>query len=164
MLYFLQPCRASAKPTRENSDPLLFTNYVTRLIPFSVHLLCNPLTPWRANDWSLEILAIHPSFQGQGHGRELAQWGLNKAKHDIASGVTGVPSVVISAETREGFYQKTGFREIVGWSSRSVEGVPGTNPLRSEAVGEVQYYGAGYEKMRRAPRGSRLRPKPLLRT
>lgn len=90
--------------------------------------------PWRKNHWSLEILCIHPLFQGKGHGKELTEWGLAKAKCDTASGVTGLPAVVIAAEKKEQFYQRLGFQELVGWSSRSVEGSPDVNPLEERGV------------------------------
>ena len=83
----------------------------------------------------LDILAIDPSCQGQGIGKELVEWGLARAKSDTASGMVGVPAVVIAAEHKERFYQKVGFNELVGWSSRSVEGVPGINPLEEKGVG-----------------------------
>lgn len=135
LLYWLKPCRAAARPTKEDPDPLLFGDFVRRLMPYGMYLLCDPSKPWRSNHWSLEVLGIHPSWQGKGHGKELAQWGLAKAKCDIASGVVGLPSVVIAADGKEVFYQKVGFNELVGWSSRSVEGVPGRNPLEERGVG-----------------------------
>lgn len=135
VLYLCSPCRASARPTHEDPDPLLYTNFMSRLSPFSKHLLSDPKKPWRENHWSLEILGVHPLYQAQGNGKELVQWGLAKAKCDIASGVTGLPSVVISAAKKEPFYQKMGFNELVGWSNRSVEGVEGVNPLEERGCG-----------------------------
>lgn len=135
LVYYFRPCRASARPTPEDPEPLLYTNFVSRLIPFSMHLMSFPDKPWRENHWSLEVLGIHPSHQFKGYGKELAQWGLAKAKCDTASGVTGLPSVVIAADTKEVFYQKVGFNELVGWSSRNVEGVDGQNPLAERECG-----------------------------
>lgn len=135
LIYLLRPCRASAKPTASDPNPLLFTNFVAQLIPFSMHLMAFPDKPWRENHWSLEVLGIHPSSQGKGYGKDLAHWGLAKAKCDTAAGVTGLPSVVCAADTKEVFYQKVGFNELVGWSSRSVEGVKGENPLEARGCG-----------------------------
>lgn len=100
-----------------------------------MHLMCDPVFPWRDNHWSLEVLGIHPSYQGKGYGKELAQWGLARAKCDTASGVVGIPSVVVAADGKEHFYQKAGFKEIVGWSSRNVEGVESINPLQERGCG-----------------------------
>lgn len=128
-MYFFRPCLASARPSPQDPDPLLYTNFISRLVPFSMHLLSFPDKPWRENHWSLEVLGIHPLYQGHGYGKELAQYGLARAKCDSAAGVTGLPSVVIAADTKEKFYQKVGFNELVGWSTRDVEGVPGRNPI-----------------------------------
>jgi len=135
LIYLLRPCRVSAKPTASDPRPLLFTNFVAQLNPFSMHLMAFPDKPWRANHWSLEVLGIHPAYQGKGHGKDLAEWGLAKTKCDTAAGVTGLPSVVCAADTKEAFYQKVGFNELVGWSSRSVEGVEGENPLEARGCG-----------------------------
>lgn len=135
ILYFFHPCRASAQRTPEDPNPLLFTNFITRLMPFLMPLMSNPSTPWRRNHWSLEILAVHPLYQARGHGKQLAQWGLDRARHDIASGSTGLPSVVVAADGKEGFYQKMGFKEIVGWSSRSIEGMSEPNPMEERNCG-----------------------------
>lgn len=100
-----------------------------------MHLVAFPDKPWRDNHWSLEVLGIHPSYQGYGHGKKLAQWGLAKATCDTAAGVTGLPCVVVAADTKETFYQKVGFNELVGWNSRNVEGVEGNNPLEERGCG-----------------------------
>lgn len=134
-MYWFKPCRATTKPSAEDPDPLLFTNFVGRLIPFGTPFMRDPSKPWRKNHWSLEVLGIHPTGQGKGYGKELVEWGLARAKCDSASGVTGLPSVVVSADTKEVFYQKVGFEELAGWSSRSLEGVPGRNPLEERGIG-----------------------------
>lgn len=103
-------------------------------MPFSMHLLSDPSKPWRQNHWSLDILAIHPLFQGKGYGKELAQWGLARAKCDTSSGVTSLPSVVNAAPGKEKFYEKIGFNELVGWNGGSVEGVDGVNPLEERGL------------------------------
>ncbi|KAK5943159.1 hypothetical protein PMZ80_004165 [Knufia obscura] len=135
--YALRPCRASARPTETDPDPLVYTNFVARSMPFSMHLLVFPSKPWRENHWSLEVLGIHPSYQGKGYGKQLAQWGLARAKCDTASGVTGLPSVVMAANGKEGFYQKVGFNELVGWSGSTPEGMEGLgrNPLGERGCG-----------------------------
>lgn len=127
--YFFRPCRASAQPTATDPDPLLLGNFFNRTLPYCCHLYSSPSTPWRTNHWCLEILGIHPRYQSKGHGRELVQYGIAKAKCDTASGRTGLPCVVTASIPGEPFYQRVGFRELVGYQSRSVDWVEGVNPL-----------------------------------
>ena len=60
----------------------------------------------REQNWYLDILATHPDFQGQGIGKELVQWGVEEADKE------NVYASVISSDGNEGFYRKTGFREV----------------------------------------------------
>ncbi|CAJ0547434.1 Ff.00g041880.m01.CDS01 [Fusarium sp. VM40] len=71
----------------------------------------------RAESWYLECLAVHPEFQGRGIGKELVQWGLDKAQAE------GVCASVVSALGKDGFYAKCGFDEQYG-SARQGEGNP----------------------------------------
>ncbi|CAK3977614.1 hypothetical protein MYCGRDRAFT_49004 [Lecanosticta acicola] len=61
----------------------------------------------RAEVWDLALLGVDPSQGGQGFGKELVSWGLEKAKGE------GVGCSVVSAEGKEGFYERCGFT-IVG--------------------------------------------------
>lgn len=60
----------------------------------------------RAENWYLDILAVHPNGQGKGVGRELVQWGVDEAKKE------GVCASVIAAYEKERFYGKCGFKEV----------------------------------------------------
>jgi GNAT superfamily N-acetyltransferase len=60
----------------------------------------------REENWYLDVLAVHPNYQGRQHRRELVQWGLDEAVKE------GVCASVISAYGKEGFYGKRGFREV----------------------------------------------------
>lgn len=71
----------------------------------------------RAESWYLECLAVHPEFQGRGVGKELVQWGLEKAQAE------GVCASVVSTLGKEGFYTKCGFDEQHG-SARQGDGNP----------------------------------------
>jgi len=60
----------------------------------------------RKENWYLDMLAVHPEFQGYKYGRALVEWGLERAARD------GVCAAVISADGKEGFYGKLGFVEV----------------------------------------------------
>ena len=61
-----------------------------------------------ANSWYLHLLAVHPDFQHRGFGRELVEWGLEKAREEV------VHASVISSDSKEHFYFACGFDSIVG--------------------------------------------------
>lgn len=132
LAYFFRPCRASARPTAADPDPLLLGNFFVRTLPYCHHLYSNPLTPWRTNHWCLEVLGIHPHYQSKGYGKRLVEYGIAKAQCDTASGRTGIPCVVTASVPGEPFYQRVGFKELVGYQTRSVEGVEGVNPLEAK--------------------------------
>ena len=69
-----------------------------------------------------------PAYQGQGNGRALVAWGMERAEKE------GVCATVISAHGKEGFYEKCGFDTVVGKAGDG-EG----NPLgaRGEEAGTV---------------------------
>lgn len=125
---FIRPCRASPRSTPTDPDPLLYTNFMQRCMPYSKHLLEWPTKPWRKEHWSLENLAVHPRCQGRGLGRELVVWGLGEARSEE------VPCVVVAAAGKERFYQKCGFTELVGYSTRDVEGLTTRNPMGVRGV------------------------------
>lgn len=135
VLYFLKPCRAMARPTPEDPDPLLHSNFIRRSEPWMTPLMEFPLKPWRKNMWSLDLLGIHPKWQGRGYGKELVRWGLEQAKGDRLPDGGEVPAVVVSAEGKEVFYQKSGFKEIVGYQTEEVESIGEKNPFRSRGIG-----------------------------
>jgi GNAT superfamily N-acetyltransferase len=60
----------------------------------------------RKENWYLELLAVHPDYQGKGHGGELVQWGVGEAARE------GVCASVISADGVEKLYAKFGFAEV----------------------------------------------------
>lgn len=82
----------------------------------------------RAESWYLEALAVRPDFQGKGVGRDLVQWGLQRAADD------GVCASVISALGKDAFYQKCGF-DVQYWSAGMGEG----NPLAGVEGGNVYW-------------------------
>ena len=75
----------------------------------------------------LESMAVDPEFQGRGVGKQLVQSGLKMAED------AGICASVISADGKEGFYQKCGFE--TGPVGRSGEGEG--NPLWSVPGGLV---------------------------
>ncbi|KXJ94954.1 acyl-CoA N-acyltransferase [Microdochium bolleyi] len=60
----------------------------------------------RAESWYLSFLAVHPDFQGQGIGKDLVAWGLERAEDE------GVVASVISAHGKNEFYKRCGFDEM----------------------------------------------------
>jgi len=90
---WMYPNRA-ADPTKET------------ILPDSFHLIEHHWEGQRAENWYLDLLAVHPDSHGKGYGRELVQWGVDEARRE------GIPASVISAGGKEGFYGKFGFREV----------------------------------------------------
>lgn len=123
---FLVPDRASARPTPSDPYPLTYYNFIQRLIPFTKSYFS---PPWRRNHWSLEVLAVHPDYHYRGIGRDLAAWGLERAKAD------GVPAVVVAAKGKETFYRRCGFELLVGYSSEGIDDNGNKNPLGERAPG-----------------------------
>ena len=121
--------RASVRPTPDNPDPLIFGDFVPRVIPYILQFFD---APHRQDHWSLEVLAVHPDHQGKGYGKELVLQGLEKAKTDPEG---DLPVCVIAADGKETFYQKCGFKELVGWASRTTGKDGSDNPLRRNGVG-----------------------------
>jgi predicted N-acetyltransferase YhbS len=84
--------------------------------------------PDRRQYWELLTLGVHPDHQRRGIGRELAAWGLERAREE------GVLAVVCAAKGLEAFYQSCGFVDMVGSVSEAeVEGL--VNPLKERGIG-----------------------------
>lgn len=68
-----------------------------------------------------------PDYQGQGYGRELVKWGLQRAEEENVHGS------VMASEGNDNFYLRCGFDEIVGnaceGEGNPLNGVKGGNIL-----------------------------------
>jgi predicted N-acetyltransferase YhbS len=93
-------------------------------MPYSAHHWSGP----RAENWYLDILAVHPDYQGQGFGKELVEWGIKEADKE------GVCASVTSSEGNENFYLRAGFEEVVG---NATEGQG--NPLAGVKGGSILF-------------------------
>ena len=122
------PCRASTKASSTDPDPLLFSNFMERLIPYCLPYTEFPDKPWRKDVWYLNVLAIHPGHPGKGFGRQLVDAGLQRARRE------GVPSVVFASEGNDTFYRRVEFRELVSFNTHNIKGQP-PNPLKARGVG-----------------------------
>ncbi|KAF1812929.1 hypothetical protein P152DRAFT_396460 [Eremomyces bilateralis CBS 781.70] len=96
---------------------------IERAYPF-----INPWTGSREESWYLEWLAVAPEYHGQGHGRALVQWGLDRAKEE------NICASVIAAYGKEKFYENCGFNNTAGTAGQG-EG----NPL-ADTPGGVVYF------------------------
>lgn len=76
-----------------------------------------------AANWYLSLCCVDPSVKGQGAGRLLVQWGLDRARVD------GVKASVMASDRSDAFYLKCGFDEVIGNANEGDE-----NPLRKENV------------------------------
>lgn len=71
----------------------------------------------RSESWYLDLLAVHPDYQGRGIGRKLVLWGLNRAEEE------GICASVISAKGKDAFYKICGY-EIQDGRAGMGEGNP----------------------------------------
>src|SRR6202012_5193869 len=101
--------RASIAPSPSDPNPLTKWNFGHRMWPFIAQHFTEP--PSRRNHWELCVLAVHPSYQRRGFGQKLVAWGLERANSD------GLPAVVLGAKGTEPFYQRLGFKHLVGYAS-----------------------------------------------
>lgn len=76
-----------------------------------------------ATNWYLSLCCVDPDAKGQGAGRLLVRWGLDRAEEE------GIRASVMSSDGTEAFYLKCGFTEVVG-NANEGEG----NPLQKEEV------------------------------
>ncbi len=60
----------------------------------------------RKENWYLDLIAVHPDYQGYKYGRTLVEWGLELAAQDQ------VCASLIAADGKDGFYRKMGFAEV----------------------------------------------------
>ena len=117
--------RAGIRPTASDPKPLTRANFDARISPFAAQFFAGA---HRSRHWELCTLAVPPEHQHRGIGRQLAEWGLERARGE------GVPAVVIAAKDLEGFYQMCGFEELVGVASEAeVDGM--MNPLKERGIG-----------------------------
>jgi GNAT superfamily N-acetyltransferase len=71
-------------------------------IPLTLHYWSGA----RQENWYLDMLAVHPDYQRNQHGRALVQWGLDEAAKQ------GVCASVVVAYGKEQFYGRCGFVEV----------------------------------------------------
>ncbi|EXJ77508.1 hypothetical protein A1O3_09735 [Capronia epimyces CBS 606.96] len=131
--------RSVAQPTPADPNPLNKWNFGPRLWPFTSHYFTHPA--YRRNHWELCTLAVDPAYQRRGIGQQLVAWGLERARTD------GLPAVVIGATDTEPFYQRCGFKYLVGYASKAeledekdldsskATRLDKTNPLNARGLG-----------------------------
>jgi GNAT superfamily N-acetyltransferase len=92
----------------------------------------------RKHNWYLRVCAVHKDYAGRGIGRELVQWGLDRAREE------NVHASVTSSYENEKFYLRCGYDEIVGNCSEG-EG----NPLAETGVpgGDILFMWAKERKV-----------------
>lgn len=91
-------------------------------------------TGTRGEVWMLSHIGIDPQFEGKGIGRELVEWGFERARAD------GVGCTVISAAGKEGFYRKCGF-DIDDGNVHDYGGE--ANPLTKIPGGAIHFWDNG---------------------
>ena len=124
---YLWPNRAAAQSTAEDPNPMTWVNFDSVVGPFTHHFFTEP--PYRRNHWILDLLAVDPAHQGQGFGRELAAWGVARAKSDE------LPAVVVAAEGKNSFYRNAGFKLRAGNVTETTDKDGNENPLAKRGVG-----------------------------
>ncbi|KAF2013613.1 acyl-CoA N-acyltransferase [Aaosphaeria arxii CBS 175.79] len=113
---YCQSIQTAMCPNRAaNPDPILH-NPFPHALPFFKHHWAGP----RENSIYLDLLGIDPAYQGRGLGKQLVQWGIEKAKEE------GVCASVVSSKAGYGLYQKMGFNDEAGFCQ---EGGDKGNPL-----------------------------------
>ncbi|KAF2435935.1 hypothetical protein EJ08DRAFT_579555 [Tothia fuscella] len=104
-------------------DPKTINAYTEANLFFTHHW-----TGRRSSCLALERLGVHPIHQGEGHGRELVQWGLERAAQEKTAA-----SVVCAYDT-QGFYRKCGYDVEVGNVTEGEE-----NPLAGVLGGTILF-------------------------
>ncbi|KAH8725677.1 acyl-CoA N-acyltransferase [Phaeosphaeriaceae sp. PMI808] len=81
----------------------------------------------RAENWYLNICAVHPSYQKRGIGQDLVKWGIDRAREEK------VHASVLASDKSGRLYLNCGFDEIVGncthGEGNPIAGVPGGDIL-----------------------------------
>lgn len=89
------------------ADPTQF-DVLDRAMPFTTHYW---KTPERLENWYLSLLGTSPEHQGKGYGKELLDWGFERAAEE------GICVSLVSANGKDGFYRHHGVTEEVGYAS-----------------------------------------------
>ena len=80
-----------------------------------------------ATHWFLDHLAVAPEYQRRGVGRELVQWGLQRAeaetKERIEMGKPPVPVALFGSVMGLHLYRSLGFK-VVGWEDAAFMDIP----------------------------------------
>ncbi|KAK3672858.1 hypothetical protein LTR78_007211 [Recurvomyces mirabilis] len=87
----------------------------------------------RAEVWMLELIAVDPMTGKKGYGRQMLEWGMQRAKED------GLACSLIAGKGAVGFYRRCGFDIEVG--TLTDEGGD-DNPMRRAGVegGTIMFY------------------------
>ena len=88
----------------------------------------------RAESWYLAILCVDPACGKRGYGRQLVNYGFDRAKKE------SVGCSVISAEGKENFYQACGFDVHVGMAK---DAGGDENPLKDVPGGSIFFWDNG---------------------
>ncbi|ETI29383.1 hypothetical protein G647_01836 [Cladophialophora carrionii CBS 160.54] len=126
---FFVPNKAARRPTKADPQELTYWMLGPMIFRFGRQFMAGA---HRERHWSLEILGVDPRYQGRGHGRELVEQGLEMARLDPEG---DLPGCVMAADGKEGFYQKCGFKELVGYLCDAEDDAGGENPFRRNGVG-----------------------------
>jgi GNAT superfamily N-acetyltransferase len=127
---FFVPNRAASRPVKaDGPQPLTYWMLGPMISRFGRQFMGGAHCE---SHWSLEILGVDPRFQGHGYGRELVEQGLEMARSDPAG---DLPGCVMAADGKEWFYQKCGFKELVGYVCDAEDDQGVENPFRRNGVG-----------------------------
>ncbi|EXJ59771.1 hypothetical protein A1O7_03918 [Cladophialophora yegresii CBS 114405] len=126
---FFVPNKAAKRPTKADPQELTYWMLGPMVFRWGKQFMAGA---HRERHWSLEILGVDPRYHGRGYGRELVKQGLEMARSDPEG---DLPACVMAADGKEGFYQKVGFKQLVGYLSQAEDDEGGENPFRRNGVG-----------------------------
>ncbi|KAI4725890.1 hypothetical protein E4T49_06367 [Aureobasidium sp. EXF-10728] len=106
-------------------DPTM-ADVLDRAMPFTAHYW---KTPERLENWYLALLGTGPEYQGHGYGKELLQWGIERATEE------GICVSLVSANGKDGFYKRYGIDQEAGWASEGGK----ENPIHDIAGGMILF-------------------------